>query len=136
MDWSTQVEWPAHQVVEGWQRFVMGSLLSAPRLRRMVESQIRYGDGEAPYTIGEMFETLTGAVWSELGGAGGQARNVASFRRNLQRVYVDQFLAVMMGAVNPAGGPVPDDASALARHQLTSLASRLDAVMCPPPCPS
>ena len=129
MGWSEQVEWPAHEVVEGWQRFVMGSLLSAPRLRRMVESQIRYAGGGEPYTIGEMFDTLTGAVWSELGGAGGQAKNVSSFRRNLQRAYVDQFLGVMMGAANPAGGPVPDDACALARYQLTSVSMRLDAVM-------
>ncbi len=129
MAWDVQVEYPTHQVVEAWQRVIMGSLLSPPRLRRMVESGIRYPDGASSYNIDEMFGTLTGAVWSELGQPGASARKVGSLRRNLQRVWVDSFINVMMGVETVGMGPVPDDARALARYQLTSVAGRIDAVM-------
>lgn len=125
----TQVEWPAHEVVDSWQRFIMGSLLSPPRLRRMVESSIRYADGGQPYTIDEMFEMLTAAVWSELGSPGSTPRSIGSFRRNLQRAHVDAFIDVMMGVSFPVAGPVPDDACALARFQLSSVSDRIDGVM-------
>ncbi|HXI02608.1 MAG TPA: zinc-dependent metalloprotease [Candidatus Saccharimonadales bacterium] len=123
------VEYPTHDIVDGWQRNILGSLLSPPRLRRMVESEIRYADGAKPYTIGEMFDTLSGSVWSELGPAGGSAKSVDSFRRNLQRDWEDQFIDVMMGVTGPGLGPVPDDARALARYQLTAVAGRIGAVM-------
>ena len=128
MDWSTQVDWPAHEIVEGWQRFILGSLLAPPRLRRMVESGIRYDSASGAYTIGEMFDTITTSVWSELGSRGGSAKSASSFRRNLQRVYLEHYIGVMMGTWG-GGEPVPDDASALARYELTSVAGRIDAVM-------
>ena len=61
-------------------------------------------NGERAYTLGEMFETLTDAIWSELG-TGGRARNVDSFRRNLQRTYVEHF-AQMRCATCPISSTV------------------------------
>ncbi len=129
MPWEVQVEYPTHEVVEAWQRAILGSLLSPPRLRRMVESGIRYTGEATPYTIDEMFGALTGAVWSELGTSGASARKVGSFRRNLQRAWVDSFINVMMGVEGAGLGAVPDDARALARHQLTAVAGRIDAAV-------
>jgi hypothetical protein len=129
MPLSRQVEYPTHRVVEGWQRRILGSLLAPARLNRMVESEIRYGDGAGPYSMSEMFGTLTAAAWSELGGGGASPKSISSFRRNLQRAYVDLFADVLLGVGDGPAAPMPDDACALARYHLTALSDRIDSVI-------
>jgi hypothetical protein len=129
---NSPVDYPVHDIVAWFQDALLGELLAPPRLRRIVDNTARMPDGEHAYTLGEMFQTLTGAIWSELGTSGQQARNVDSFRRNLQRAYVERFTRMLMGGKDSstAGAftPVsdaPEDARALARYELTRLSRRL-----------
>ncbi len=130
---NSPVDYPVHDIVAGLQDILLGELLAPPRLRRIVDNTARMPNGERAYTLGEMFETLTGAIWSELGGPQ-RARNVDSFRRNLQRAYVDHFTQMLMPTRDSSTAgrftPVfdaPEDARALARYELTRLSRRLGA---------
>jgi hypothetical protein len=130
---SSPVDYPVHDIVAGLQDVLLGELLAPPRLRRMVDNTARMPRGAPAYTVGEMFETLTGAIWSELGAAQ-RTHNVDSFRRNLQRAYVERFTEMLMpskdssmaGRFTPVAD-APEDARALARYELTRLSRRLGA---------
>ncbi|NIP83106.1 MAG: hypothetical protein GWM90_29305 [Gemmatimonadetes bacterium] len=89
-------------------------------------------DGAEAFTIAEMFGTLTDEIWSELGWGGRRPVDVDSYRRNLQRIYVDQLIDKALDRVrgtrsnfNPSA---PQDARALARHELERLAARISQV--------
>ncbi|MGQ0562396.1 MAG: hypothetical protein ACT443_11035, partial [Gemmatimonadota bacterium] len=52
--------------------------------------------------------------------------NVDSFRRNLQRSYIDQMMRVLLNrAAVPWFTPVPEDARSLARYELVQLSEQL-----------
>jgi hypothetical protein len=131
------VDYPLHDIVGGVQEVLLDELLAPPRLRRLVDNTVRTPAGEQPYTIGELFQTLSAAIWSELGLGAQKPRDVDSFRRNLQRAYVDQLIGILIpsrGAATvtgPFGGSAniepPEDARALARYELARLSDRLAA---------
>jgi Met-zincin len=133
------VDYPVHDIVAGLQGALLDELLAPPRLRRIVDNTARVPSGEPAYTIGELFETLTGAIWSELGTGGQRPQNVDSFRRNLQRTYIGRFTQMLMPNHDSAtaGGftalsDAPEDARALARYELTRLSRRLAAAQTAP----
>jgi hypothetical protein len=130
------VDYPVHDIVGGIQDILLDQLLAPARLRRLVDNSVRMPQGESPYTVGELFETLNGAIWSELGTGAQRARNVDSFRRNLQRSYIDQLVDILIPPKNAAPrmgspGPVstPEDARSMARYELTRLSERLGVVI-------
>ena len=135
-DGLTPVDYPVHDIVGGIQDVLLRELLAPPRLRRLVDNSVRTPKGDSPYTIGELFETLTGAIWSELGTGAQRPRDVDSFRRNLQRSHLEQLIDLMIPrrAAGGQGGPFgrglgepPEDARSLARYELTRLSERLAA---------
>lgn len=135
-DGLVPVDYPLHDIVGGVQEVLLDELLAPPRLRRLVDNTVRTPAGEQPYTIGELFQTLGTAIWSELGAGAQKPRNVDSFRRNLQRAYLDQLIAILIPSKSaavegPFGATVnidpPEDARALARYELTRLSERLAA---------
>jgi hypothetical protein len=136
-DGMTPVDYPVHDIVGGMQDVLLGELLAPPRLRRLVDNSVRMPKGESPYTIGELFETLTGAIWSEVGTGAQRPRNVDSFRRNLQRSYVDHLIEILIprraaggGSDGPFGaavGDTPEDARSMARYELARVSERLGA---------
>jgi len=65
---------------------VLGSLLSAARLGRLVDYEAIIGTTGNAYTIAEYLGDLRNGVWSEL--SAGNPR-VDVYRRNLQRAYLD-----------------------------------------------
>ena len=101
---------------------LLGSLMTPPRLARMLDQEALAERKSDAYTVAEMFATLTGAVWSELG-SGGNARSTDAVRRNLQRIYTDRLAALSLSQA------VPGDASALARLELTELSRRLGTAL-------
>ena len=134
-DGLTPVDYPLHDVVGAIQYVLLRELLAPPRLRRLVDNSVRMPQGQSPYTIGELLETLSGSIWSELGAGAQRARNADSFRRNLQRFYIEQLVAISIPNKDSAGdfgpfaargaGDAPEDARSLARYQLTRLSERL-----------
>jgi hypothetical protein len=89
------------------------------------------------YTPGDLFQTLTGAIWSELGTGGPRPADINSFRRNLQRTYTDLLIELMMGkttwiTITLAGADqmeAPEDVRSMTRLELTELSRRLGQVL-------
>jgi hypothetical protein len=129
-DWSgsfmvTPIDYPIHNNVITVQGWLLEELLDGGRLTRMVDNDARMPNGADAYTIAELFESVSAAIWSELGGGARAPRNIDSFRRNLQRRHLDQMTRILLDVRTPFSNPVPEDARSLARLELTQLATRI-----------
>lgn len=138
--WGTQpslpVDYPVHRYVSTVQSSLLQELLHPARLQRMIDNQKRTDD-EASYEPGELLQRLTTSIWSELGTAGTAPQPINSFRRSLQRTYVDFLIRHMMNTTSwvtltIAGGDqvdTPEDVRSLARLELTELSDRMEQVL-------
>ncbi len=99
------------------QQRVLNSLLSAPRLGRLVEQETL--DGKSAYTAVEFLRDVRVGIWREL-----QAPTVRidPYRRNLQRAYI-QTLSDRISAKTPA----TDDSRALFRGELRAVDTEIKA---------
>jgi hypothetical protein len=120
---TVPLDYPVHSYVALVQLSLLDDLLSPPRLARMVDNELRAAPGAEPYRLAELLATLTEAVWSELDGA--RPRPIDSFRRNLQRGFLEQLI----GLVHPTYFAVPQDAVSLARYHLRRLSERMASVL-------
>ena len=121
---TVPLDYPVHDWVALVQDVMLYSLVDAFRLRRMIDNEVRMPQGQEAYTVGEMFGTLTDAIWIEAGVAGGKARSINSFRRNLQRSYANELIMLMTG-----GFVLPEDVRSIARYELKRLDAGLEAAM-------
>ncbi|RMH20491.1 MAG: DUF5117 domain-containing protein [Gemmatimonadetes bacterium] len=71
------------------QVFALNGLLNVNRMKRLIEQEAFHGG--AAYSLGEMLDDLRGALWSEVGS--GAATD--TYRRNLQRAYIERMAALM-----------------------------------------
>jgi hypothetical protein len=131
--WGTTLapplDYPLHEQAAALQNGLLVALTAPPRLNRMVDNTARTPTGSEPYTLHEMFGTLSAAIWTELGRVPAAPRNVNSFRRNLQRLHLDRMIATMTGTPAPGTPQIPGDARASARHELATLSRQLDAAL-------
>lgn len=132
-DWASgfitmPIDYPVHQSVGSLQSSMLGMLLDNGRLQRMIDNTVRMPAGQQPYTVAELFTTLTDAIWAELGTGARAPRDVDSFRRNLQRAHIEQLTAKVMGKRQGFGAP-PEDARSLARWELGRLSTRIDQAL-------
>jgi hypothetical protein len=115
------------------QRSVLSSLLSSERLTRLQEQEAI--DGEKAYKPVELLADLRAGLFTELGSI---APKVESYRRNLQRAYLDLINDRLNGRPTgaPTGGRVPasrvptnqnDDTRALFRGELRAIDGQLAA---------
>lgn len=92
--------------VRWYQSTGLNALLSPHRLERLVEQHAMLG--EAAYGPAEMLDDLRGIIWKELSGRTG----VDTYRRNLQRAYLDRMEYLLneasADAPNPPGDYRPD----------------------------
>jgi hypothetical protein len=124
-----RIDFPLHDWAMAQQGALLGQLLDPVVLSRMRDAELRATNSEPTVTIPELFTTLTAAIWSELGypsadGKPGVARNITSVRRDLQRMYLNSLIRMV---VNPLPD-TPEDARTLARMTLADLATQLDRV--------
>lgn len=128
------LDFPIHEYVSAVQGGLLELLLHPARLERMIDNGVRVPAGEEHYTPGELFQTLTAAIWSELGTGQTRVQTIHSFRRNLQRSYTDQLIRLLLNAPgwmrNESTGPVPieppEHARSLVRLELVELSQRID----------
>jgi hypothetical protein len=126
-----RIDFPLHEWAMMQQGSLLGQLLDPAVLARIRDAELRAEPGEATVGLPELFSTLSAAIWSEVGaGSRGRmrARNVASVRRDVQRLYLN---ALVQLAVSPAPG-TPEDARALARMTLAGLGGDIDRVLAVP----
>jgi hypothetical protein len=125
-------DFPLHEWALTQQGSLLGQLLDPTVLARIRDAELRAEPGEAALGLPELFHTLTGSIWSEIGagvpGRSVRPRNVTSVRRDLQRLELN--LLIQLAVTPPAGAP--EDARALARMTLVGLAGDLDRALAAP----
>lgn len=114
-----RIDLPWHERLLSFQRSVLTQLTEPNRLARIRDAETRYGTG-TQVTIPELFEGLSGPIWTEIGVA--TARNVSATRRDLQRAWLDRMTTLI---VDPPAR-TPADARAVARWHLVELDARLE----------
>ncbi|MXW34285.1 MAG: zinc-dependent metalloprotease, partial [Chloroflexi bacterium] len=105
--------------IRAGQARVLRSLLSAGRIRRLVEQEAI--DGEAAYAATDFLADLRAGLWGELDAP--QVR-IDAWRRNVQRVYLDLIDGQLNGR-RPAGG----DARPFRRGALRAVARTAGAAL-------
>lgn len=123
------LDYPLIEQVGVIQASLLGALLDGARLRRMLNNELRTPAGVEAYGIGELFHTLTAAIWAELDP---DPRNIDAFRRNLQRMYTDHLVRTALEVRAPFSLVPPEDARALARTELRALSQRIAQALAAP----
>ncbi|TMQ55618.1 MAG: zinc-dependent metalloprotease [Candidatus Eisenbacteria bacterium] len=138
---STRLDYPWHDAVLTVQRAVLSRLYSPITLSRIQENELRFTPSEKPFRMADLFNGLTGAIWSELDSPGVP---ISSLRRNLQREQLKQLIRLTLrdgvsGPVAPQGpfGPPaiaapplpPEDATTLARASLVRIQTKIRAAL-------
>jgi len=124
-DWNSsfgvsRYDIPVYESVQAMQMNALGSLTSRNRLAVLLNTDLRQDD---PYTAEELFADIDEAVYGDLTG-------LDRFQRNLQLAYADHLGGLMNNLrPTPFTPVVPDEARALARLELTELASSIEAAM-------
>ena len=123
-------DWPIHDRVGALQASTLTSVLNPTTLRRVYDNEFRIPADQDALTLPEVLDTVTGAIWGELGVPLEAATNVrkpaiSSLRRNLQREHVNRLIDLSMtnNGSNESFKPI----SNLARAQLRTLAGRVTA---------
>jgi len=113
---SQRIDPPFYGRILGVQTRALDRLYHPITLSRLQDLEARYAADEEKFRMIEMFETLRGAIWSEVAGG----RPVGTIRRNLQRAHLNRLIEI---AVDPEEG-TPEDATTLARADLKAIMSR------------
>ena len=98
--------------IQASQTRVLNSLLSSPRVNRLVEQQAI--DGSAAYAPLDFLADVREGIFSEV--YGGSARPIDAYRRNLQRAYIETLSSRVNGAQAQS-----DDVRAFFRGELKAL---------------
>ncbi len=119
-----------HDSIAGVQGAALTTLMSPSRLRRIFDNEFTIPADQDAFTLAEMMDTISGAIWTEMGadsaGKTYTARKpmVSSLRRNLQNEHVTRLIDLALAE----GGSVASKAvSDLARAKLRELAGSLKA---------
>ncbi|MCX7424810.1 MAG: zinc-dependent metalloprotease [Planctomycetia bacterium] len=124
-----RVDYPVQESIRAWQDRVLAQLLSPLTLARIADSEMKVPADKDAFTTAELFERLTGAVFSETerldkGKFTNRAPAIAPARRNLQRRYLQKLSDIILG-----NAPAPDDCQAVAAAELEALAARVNKVL-------
>jgi hypothetical protein len=126
---DARIDFPVHSWAMAQQSALLGQLLDPVVLSRLRDAELRAAAGEATVTIPELFATLTTAIWGEVmsGETAKPAgpRNITSVRRDLQRLYLNSLIRMVVGSQPET----PEDARTLARVTLVDLGADLDRAL-------
>lgn len=125
---ESRIDFPLHDWALAQEGSILAQLLDPAVLSRIRETELRVAPDTQAFALPELFATLGRDIWAEVTARPGQPRNVSSVRRDLQRLYLNRLIGLV---VNPAPG-TPEDARTLARMTLTDLAGQLDRALARP----
>jgi hypothetical protein len=99
------------------QRNALQQLMAPGVHQRILDAGDKLTDPKQAFRLSELFDSVQGAVWSELKGSG----EAGTLRRNLQKEHLRSLVGMVLRA-NPA---TPADSRALAREGLRGLQGQL-----------
>ncbi len=126
---SSRLDYPVHDVILRNQAQILARLLYPSVLARVQDTELKFA--KDAFTLPELFDGITDAVWVELeGGIGLQQWSnseafISSFRRGLQREHLKQLIKLVLDA----DSGTPEDARSLARQHLGQINSRLQRLL-------
>ncbi len=115
------LDYPIHDRILFLQAATLTQLFAPDRLNRLRDGDLKNGDGQ---TLGlpELFDTLQTAIWREVvQREGDQPLRIGSLRRDMQRVYMNQLITMVLRQAK-----VPEDARTIAWYELRQLKKSLD----------
>ncbi|PIQ27797.1 peptidase M43 [bacterium (Candidatus Blackallbacteria) CG17_big_fil_post_rev_8_21_14_2_50_48_46] len=118
---DSSLDLPLHQIVKSLHSRVLGYLLSSPLLNRIQDNELLFKKGEARFTLEQHFSFLRDSIWKELK----QGQNIVSFRRNLQRIHLEQLKQIYLNR----NLFLSADARTLARQDLIQLRQGIDQAL-------
>ncbi len=125
MEDRERVDYPVHEVIAMWQDRVLNQVLSSLTLQRLHDAELKVAADKDAFTVAELLERLTKAVFSELdtvqkGEFTVRKPAITSLRRNLQRNYLKRLANLVLG-----NSSAPQDCQTLAFAQLQELHQRI-----------
>lgn len=101
------------------QAATLDHLMSDAVAVRLLDSQEKVVDGKNVLALSELYETLQGAIWSELK----NGKDIPSMRRNLQREHVKRVANTLLRPM----ATTPADARSLQRQNALALQKQIQA---------
>jgi hypothetical protein len=124
-----RIDFPLHSWAIAQQSALLAQLLDPAVLSRIRDAELRATDNEPAMTIPEVFSTMTHSIWAEAAfpapGKTAVTRNITSVRRDLQRLYLNSLIRMIVAPLPDT----PEDARTLARTTLAELAGELDRAL-------
>jgi hypothetical protein len=114
---------PIHDMVLSLQTSVLDRLYHPIVLSRILDSEAEAKTPDDAFSVGLLFAELQDSIWAETKSPGASL-NIDSYRRSLQRAHLRKLIAMVL-----RDETVPEDAQTLARQNLTSLRSQLQAAV-------
>ena len=108
-----RIDYPIHRVINYLQRVALYRIMNPRRIGRVHDNEIRFNEDDEVFEMSEIFDFLNSTVWSELD----KNENINSYRRELQRNYVELMTQVLTDAEDS----FPKDALSLTRSSLMSV---------------
>jgi hypothetical protein len=121
LDWGSDPDVSIERNVLILQTSVLNYLMSNIVAERLLRASEKVDDPKKVLTLGELYDTVQNAVWSELGGA----QEITRERRNLQR---EHLMFVINALVRSAPG-VSADARSLQRQNAVQLQAKIHAAL-------
>jgi hypothetical protein len=132
------LDYPIYDRMLFVQAITLSDVMYSARLSRLRDGELQAGE-ESAFTLGELFDTLTQTIWSEIWDEENLEQDIASVRRGLQRHYVNILSNLVLRNASRAGAATsfldfiaiditwnaPEDARVLARYHLNRIQDTL-----------
>jgi hypothetical protein len=121
---------PVHDRILGIQASALTMLMNPTTLRRVYDNEQLVPNDQDAVTLPELMSKLQGEIWSELEGkfegeVSPRKPRISSWRRNLQREYLERLIDLAI----PAGGSSNKAVTALALMQLKEVKGKIDTAL-------
>ncbi|MEM7682940.1 MAG: zinc-dependent metalloprotease [Planctomycetota bacterium] len=124
----SRIDFPIHQRIAAIHGWTLGRLTEPATLQRIYDAELKSSEADK-FTLAELLTTLSGAVWSELDQAPGDAQAqaqawISTPRRNLQSMWISALepLARPTGWGSAAASP---DVSRMGRQSLADASAKI-----------
>ncbi|MCO4293310.1 zinc-dependent metalloprotease [Solitalea sp. MAHUQ-68] len=85
--------------IRAFQTNILNSIFSVEKLSRLIEFETT--NPTTSYSVSELFKDVRGGVWTELA----MGKNIDTYRRNLQRAYVERLATLLTPPANQDNVP-------------------------------